>query len=146
MSYIKVKGHEGLFRDPNTNSIINKNMAEYQEYVSRKKLKSEEDGRMKNLESEVFEIKNDLDEIKSMLRRFINESKWYRVGKFDKKFWICKGMFRNRFYRGHRISKTDFKVIYKTVYEATGSFNSDGYIWYAINIFKNKTRYGATYY
>lgn len=55
-------------------------------------------------------------------------------------------MFRNRFYRGHRISKTDFKVIYKTVYEATGSFNSDGYIWYAINIFKNKTRYGATYY
>lgn len=75
MSYIKVKGHEGLFRDPNTNSIINKNMAEYQEYVSRKKLKSEEDGRMKNLESEVFEIKNDLDEIKSMLRRFINESK-----------------------------------------------------------------------
>lgn len=70
-----MKGHEGLFRDPNTNSIINKNMAEYQEYVSRKKLKSEEDGRMKNLESEVFEIKNDLDEIKSMLRRFINESK-----------------------------------------------------------------------
>jgi len=74
MSYVKVEGHEGLFRDSNTNSIINRNMTEYQEYVSRKKLKSEEDEKMKNLESEVSEIKNDLNEIKSMLRSFIKES------------------------------------------------------------------------
>lgn len=77
--YIKVRGHEGLFRDPNTNSIINTNMSDYREYVSRKKLKTEENEKMKNLESEVSEIKNDLNEIKSMLRSFINESKWYRI-------------------------------------------------------------------
>jgi hypothetical protein len=75
MNHIKVKGHEGLFRDPDTNSIINKNMAEYQEYISRKKSKNEENEKMKILESEVSNIKNDLDEIKSMLRSFINESK-----------------------------------------------------------------------
>jgi hypothetical protein len=75
MNYIKVKGHEGLFRDPNTNSIINTNMADYQEYVSRKKMKGEENEKMKMLESEVSDIKNDLDEIKSMLRSFINESR-----------------------------------------------------------------------
>jgi hypothetical protein len=75
MDYIKVRGHEGLFRDPNTNSIINTNMADYQEYISRKKLKGEENDKMKILESEVSNIKNDLDEIKSMLRSFINEPK-----------------------------------------------------------------------
>jgi len=75
MNYIKVKGHDGLFRDPNTNSIVNTNMAEYQEYVSRKKLKDEECKKLETLESDVTNIKNDLDEIKSMLRSFINEPK-----------------------------------------------------------------------
>jgi hypothetical protein len=50
-------------------------MAEYQEYVSRKKLKDEEYKKLETLESDVTNIKNDLDEIKSMLRSFINEPK-----------------------------------------------------------------------
>ena len=51
MTYIKVDGHDGLIRDPQTNSIINTKMSEYQEYVSRKKVKEEEHQKLQNLES-----------------------------------------------------------------------------------------------
>ncbi len=75
MDYIKVKGHDSLIRDPQTNSIINTNMSEYQEYVSRKKIKNEEQQKIQNLESDVANIKDDLDEIKFLLRSLVNESK-----------------------------------------------------------------------
>ena len=75
MDYIKVKGHEGLIRDPQTNSIINTNMSEYQEYISRKKVKNEEQQKIQNLESDVANIKDELDEIKFLLRSLVNESK-----------------------------------------------------------------------
>jgi len=75
MDYIKVKGHDSLIRDPQTNSIINTNMSEYQEYVSRKKIKNEEQQKIQNLESDVANIKDDLNEIKFLLRSLVNESK-----------------------------------------------------------------------
>jgi len=75
MDYIKVKGHDGLIRDSKTNSIINTNMSEYQEYISRKKVKNEEQQKIQNLESDVATIKDDLSEIKSLLRSLTNESK-----------------------------------------------------------------------
>lgn len=75
MDYLKVEGHDGLFRDPKTNSIINTNMAEYQEYVSRKKSKTEESRKIQSIESDVANIKSDLDEIKSLLRSLVNEPK-----------------------------------------------------------------------
>jgi hypothetical protein len=41
------------------------------------------------LESDVANIKDDLNEIKFLLRSLINESKWYWVRKSNQKFWIC---------------------------------------------------------
>jgi hypothetical protein len=35
-------------------------------------------------------MKEDLDEIKLLLRRLINESWYYRTFQFNKKFWIRK--------------------------------------------------------
>lgn len=61
-------------RDPNTNSIVNVNMSEYQEYITRRDSKSEKNQKIQNLESDVASIKNDLDEIKSLLRSLVNES------------------------------------------------------------------------
>lgn len=74
MDYLKVDGFTNLVRDPNTNSIINTNMSEYQQYLARRNVKSEENQKLESLESDVTNIKNDLDEIKSLLRRLINES------------------------------------------------------------------------
>jgi hypothetical protein len=35
-------------------------------------------------------MKEDLDEIKFLLRRLVNESWWRNTWKSDQKFWICK--------------------------------------------------------
>ena len=90
MDYIKVKGHDHLIRDPKTNSIINTNMSEYNEYISRRDSKLKESEKVNNLESDINNMKEDLDEIKLLLRRLINESWYYRTFQFNKKFWIYK--------------------------------------------------------
>jgi 2',3'-cyclic-nucleotide 2'-phosphodiesterase (5'-nucleotidase family) len=74
MDYIKVKGHDHLIRDPKTNAIINTNMSEYNEYLSRRDSKLKDNQKVQNLESDVANIKEDLDEIKFLLRRLVNGS------------------------------------------------------------------------
>lgn len=73
-NYIKVSGHSDLVRDPETNSIINKNQSEYHEYMMRKNLKSEENQKIQTIENEVASMKDDISEIKGLLRRLVNES------------------------------------------------------------------------
>ena len=75
MDYLKVEGHGNLVRDAKTNSIINTNMLDHQEYVSRRNAKSEETKKIQNIESEVASLKDDLNEIKNLLRSLANESK-----------------------------------------------------------------------
>ena len=74
MNYIRVKGSDNLIRDSKTNSIINTNMSEYNEYISRRDSKLKENQKVQNLESDVANMKEDLNEIKFLLRRLINES------------------------------------------------------------------------
>ena len=74
MEYAKVEGHSHLLRDSKTNSIINTNMVEYQEYLNRRNVKEDDDQKIQHLESDVANIKNDLSEIKSLLRSLVNES------------------------------------------------------------------------
>ena len=74
MDSVKVSGHDNLVRDPKTNSILNINMSEYNEYISRRDSKLKENQKVQNLESDVANMKEDLDEIKFLLRRLVNES------------------------------------------------------------------------
>lgn len=74
MDYMKVKGHDNLIRDPRTNSIINTNTSEYKEYISRKNIKNQESQKIQTLENEVANMKNDLHEIKLLLRSLVNGS------------------------------------------------------------------------
>lgn len=75
MKPLKIKGHDYLIRDPETNSIINTNMLEYNEYLARRNSKTEECEKIKNIENEIEDIKNDLNEIKFLLRNLINGSR-----------------------------------------------------------------------
>jgi len=72
--YFKVTGHNNFIRDPKTNSIINTNMSDYNEYITRKNIKSKEDQKVNLIEDEVSNIKEDLNEIKNLLRKLINGS------------------------------------------------------------------------
>ncbi len=62
-------------RDESTNSIINTNMSEYQEYIARRNVKNEENQKVQNMQEELANMKSDIDEIKTLLRGLVNGSK-----------------------------------------------------------------------
>ena len=72
MDYIEVEGHSGLYRDPQTNSIINRNGSEYNEYISRKAVKSEEYQKTQNIEQDLASLKDEMNEIKSLLKELVS--------------------------------------------------------------------------
>ena len=73
MKYSKVEGHSHLLRDSKTNSIINTNTVEYQEYLNRRNVKADENQKIQHLESDVANIKDDLSEIKSLLKELLKK-------------------------------------------------------------------------
>ena len=73
MEYAKVEGHSYLIRDSKTNSIINTNMVEYQEYLNRRNVKADENQKVQAIEEEVYNIKNDISEIKSLLKELLKQ-------------------------------------------------------------------------
>ena len=65
--YVKVKDSLSLVRDPRTNAIINTSKSEYDEYMKARKKNASKSERVEQLETDVNDIKNDLNEIKSLL-------------------------------------------------------------------------------
>ena len=72
MSYLKVEGHSGLYRDPKTNSIVNQNATGYNEYIAQKKLRNNENDKIDNMKEDLDNLKNEIGEIKSLLKGLIN--------------------------------------------------------------------------
>ena len=68
MDFIKVKDNEHLIRNANSNCIVNTNKAEYEEYLTRRKLKKSEKNKVDNLERDISTLRNEITEIKDMLR------------------------------------------------------------------------------
>lgn len=73
MNLIPVEGEKDLFRDPRTNAIINTNQSDYLNYINSRKMRQNEKNKIDILEKDVNSIKNDLNEIKSLLRSIANE-------------------------------------------------------------------------
>jgi hypothetical protein len=71
MEDLRVEGHSDLIRDPMTNAIINTNRSKYEEYISRRNIKKSETQKVQDLEDELSCIKDDLNEIKSLLKEII---------------------------------------------------------------------------
>jgi hypothetical protein len=61
---IPVEGHKGLYRDENSNAIVNCNDYEYQEYLRTK-------NSMLNEKNEIQNLKIELTEIKSLLAKLL---------------------------------------------------------------------------
>ena len=72
MSYLKVEGHGGLYRDSTTNSIVNRNTSDYNRYMSQKKTKNEETEKVDTMEKNLSHLKNEINEIKSLLKELVN--------------------------------------------------------------------------
>ena len=72
MSYLKVEGHRELYRDSTTNSIVNRNTSDYNRYMSQKKTKNEETEKVDTMEQDLAHLKNEINEIKSLLKDLVN--------------------------------------------------------------------------
>jgi peroxiredoxin family protein len=75
MKYSKVNGHSNLVRDEETKAIINTNMTDYNNYIMQKRIKEKENQKLQNLEKDFVNMKEDLNEIKSLLRSLIDGPK-----------------------------------------------------------------------
>ena len=75
MDYYTVEGHGDLARDPETNTIVNVNKTEYDQYIAKRKAKSEKNQKVQTMEEDLANVKNELNEIKSLLRELINGPK-----------------------------------------------------------------------
>jgi len=75
MEYAKVKDKDYLYRDMESNGIMNTDYENYKKYMDSYKQKLSESKKIKELQNEVSSIKEDLGEIKSLLRSIVNESK-----------------------------------------------------------------------
>jgi hypothetical protein len=62
---IPVKGHSELYRDENSNAILNCSDIEYNEYLKVKNI-------IINQKTEIDTIKNDIEEIKLLLHSLVN--------------------------------------------------------------------------
>jgi len=71
MQYTKVEGHMNLVRDEETKAVINVSINDYKKYIDQKAAKEKEIEKIVSLESEVADIKSDIDEIKSLLHQII---------------------------------------------------------------------------
>ena len=60
---LPVKGHNSLYRDENTNAILNCNLNEYQEYLSVKNKKITEKYELDLLKQEIEELKSNMKKI-----------------------------------------------------------------------------------
>jgi len=75
MSYLKVEGHPNLIRDKKTQAILSADMNEYENYMKMRKTKETESKRIEDLEKNVILIKDDLQEIKNLLKGLADGSK-----------------------------------------------------------------------
>ena len=71
--YSKIVDNNNLVRDESTKAILNTNLTDYNNYLKLKKSKEIEAKRMQKLETDVSNLKTDLDEIKDLLRSLANK-------------------------------------------------------------------------
>ena len=72
MDFVKVKNNEHLVKNTKSNFIINTNKSEYDEYIARRKLKQDEKNKVDNLERDISTLRDEITEIKDMLRSLVN--------------------------------------------------------------------------
>lgn len=73
MKKLTVDGHPNLYRDPKSGAIINKNCSEYETYMKTYKVRLTEKERLSNMETDLDELKNEIGEIKNLLKQLISK-------------------------------------------------------------------------
>ena len=72
MEYSNVKGHTDLIRDNSTRAILSNDSNQYDNYLQRRAQRQQGKDRIDNMENDLKSLKDDINEIKSLLRALSN--------------------------------------------------------------------------
>ena len=72
MEFVKVKDHENLLRDPRSNSIVNTNVGEYEEYIARRDAAEKAKNSEVTMKEDLDNLKGEINEIKSLLKELVH--------------------------------------------------------------------------
>tara|TARA_S200000501_G_scaffold376342_1_gene431008 strand:- start:4 stop:207 length:204 start_codon:yes stop_codon:yes gene_type:complete len=64
---IQVEGHKNLFRDENTNAIVSKDEAGYQDYMNIRRINSDKQSELDTMKSEIETLKSMLNDLASKI-------------------------------------------------------------------------------
>ena len=71
--YLKVESDKSLVRDMDSNAIINKNKSEFDKFMELSRKKHEEKKKFDNMRSDLDSLKQDINEIKTLLRNIMDK-------------------------------------------------------------------------
>ena len=71
--YVKVKSDVSLVRDIDSNAIISKNQSEFDKFIKLSEKKYAEKKKFDNMRSDLDSLKQDMDEIKTLLRNIMDK-------------------------------------------------------------------------
>ena len=71
--YIKVKSDVSLVRDMDSNAIISQNKSEFDKFIKLSEKKYAEKKKFDNMRSDLDSLKQDMDEIKTLLRNIMDK-------------------------------------------------------------------------
>ena len=72
MNYTNVKGHTDLVRDNSTRAIVSNDSSQYNNYLQRRAQRQQGKDRIDNMENDLKSLKDDINEIKTLLRALSN--------------------------------------------------------------------------
>ena len=72
MNYTNVKGHTDLVRDNSTRAIVSNDSSQYDNYLQRRAQRQQGKDRIDNMENDLKSLKDDFNEIKTLLRALSN--------------------------------------------------------------------------
>ena len=71
--YLKVESDVSLVRDMESNAIISKNKTEFDKFLNISRKKYEEKRKFDQMRGDLDSLKQDMDEIKTLLRNIMNK-------------------------------------------------------------------------
>ena len=72
-NYIPVEGSHGLYRDPSTSAIINKDKNAYKAYLKRKKAMETKNNELDQMKEDLNNVKGELGELKGLLSTLVQK-------------------------------------------------------------------------
>ena len=71
--YLKVKSDVSLVRDTDSNAIVNQNHDEFDKFIELSRKKYEERANFDNMRSDLDSLKQDMNEIKTLLKNIMDK-------------------------------------------------------------------------